>query len=146
MGTQGDINYNLELVPRQAGYPMILPPFEEATTPLVIYDMGAQSGEYFKKIKHAWKSIDMTRDPEAIGLHLATKHGSEARSDKLGCLPTIFEAILAFEIQEALKAEELEGTLVLKRKLEVALAAQVSTQEEADWEQQLKKRQTKEPE
>ncbi|RDX92949.1 hypothetical protein CR513_24846, partial [Mucuna pruriens] len=39
-GTQGAINYNPELVPRQAGYPMALPPSEEAITPFVIHDLG----------------------------------------------------------------------------------------------------------
>ncbi|RDY01718.1 hypothetical protein CR513_14910, partial [Mucuna pruriens] len=41
MGNQGGINYNPELVPRQAGHPMILPPLKEATTPFVIYGMRA---------------------------------------------------------------------------------------------------------
>ncbi|RDX73411.1 hypothetical protein CR513_46988, partial [Mucuna pruriens] len=35
MGTQGAINYNPELVPRQAGYPMALSPFEESITPFI---------------------------------------------------------------------------------------------------------------
>ncbi|RDX72485.1 hypothetical protein CR513_48025, partial [Mucuna pruriens] len=53
MGTQGGINYNLELVPRQAGYPMILAPLKEATTPFIIYGMGVQNGDCFKRIRHA---------------------------------------------------------------------------------------------
>ncbi|RDY13545.1 hypothetical protein CR513_01509, partial [Mucuna pruriens] len=41
MGTQGAINCNLELALRQAGYPMILPPSEEAVTPFILHDLGA---------------------------------------------------------------------------------------------------------
>ncbi|RDX93867.1 hypothetical protein CR513_23818, partial [Mucuna pruriens] len=41
MGTQGTIYYNLEL----AGYPMVLPPSEEAVAPFVIHGIGTQNGE-----------------------------------------------------------------------------------------------------
>ncbi|RDX82953.1 hypothetical protein CR513_36198, partial [Mucuna pruriens] len=64
MGTQGAINYNSELVPRQAGYPMALPPFEEATTPFVMHDLGMQNGEFLKKIRQAWRSI-VRKGPES---------------------------------------------------------------------------------
>ncbi|RDY10964.1 hypothetical protein CR513_04427, partial [Mucuna pruriens] len=36
LGTQGAINYNPELAVRQAGYPIIVPPPEEAMTPFVL--------------------------------------------------------------------------------------------------------------
>ncbi|RDX64695.1 hypothetical protein CR513_56727, partial [Mucuna pruriens] len=53
MGTQGGINYNLQVAARQAGYPMVLPPSKEATEPFIIHDMGVQNGECFKRIRHA---------------------------------------------------------------------------------------------
>ncbi|RDX82909.1 hypothetical protein CR513_36245, partial [Mucuna pruriens] len=46
----GAINYNLELEPRQAGYPMVLPPSEEAVTSFVIHGIGMQNEECLKKI------------------------------------------------------------------------------------------------
>ncbi|RDX73764.1 hypothetical protein CR513_46571, partial [Mucuna pruriens] len=57
ISTQGAINYNPKLVLRQAGYPMALPPFDEAITPFVIHDLGVQNGECLKKIRQAWRSV-----------------------------------------------------------------------------------------
>ncbi|RDX93510.1 hypothetical protein CR513_24217, partial [Mucuna pruriens] len=57
MGTQGAINCNPELTLRQAGYPMVFPPSEEA------------KGEYLKKIHQAWKRSsreDPSRDCGAV--------------------------------------------------------------------------------
>ncbi|RDX79149.1 hypothetical protein CR513_40462, partial [Mucuna pruriens] len=63
MGTQGAINYNPELMLRQAGYPMVLPLIERAITPFIIHGIGMQNGEYIKRIRHAWKSI-IRKGPE----------------------------------------------------------------------------------
>ncbi|RDX92087.1 hypothetical protein CR513_25838, partial [Mucuna pruriens] len=95
VGTQGGINYNFELVPKQAGYPMVLPPLEEATTPFIIYGMGAQNGDCFKKIRHAWKNIDMNRGPKVVETHLSIRHGSKAKLNILDCSVAIPNSILA---------------------------------------------------
>ncbi|RDX73770.1 hypothetical protein CR513_46577, partial [Mucuna pruriens] len=63
IGTQGAINYNLELVLKQAGYPMALPPSNEAIIPFVIHDLRVQNGECLKKIRQAWRSV-VRKGPE----------------------------------------------------------------------------------
>ncbi|RDX89118.1 hypothetical protein CR513_29198, partial [Mucuna pruriens] len=63
MGTQGAINCNPELALRQAGYPMVLPLSEEAVTPFIFHDLGAQEGEYLRKIHQAWKKV-IKKGPE----------------------------------------------------------------------------------
>ncbi|RDY03630.1 hypothetical protein CR513_12766, partial [Mucuna pruriens] len=50
LGIQGAINYNPELVSRQAGYPMIRAPLEEVMTPFVLHRLEAYRGEYHRKI------------------------------------------------------------------------------------------------
>ncbi|RDX85171.1 hypothetical protein CR513_33666, partial [Mucuna pruriens] len=57
MDTQGAINYNPELALRQVGYHMVLPPTEEVVTPFIIHGIGAQNGEFLKRIWHPCKSI-----------------------------------------------------------------------------------------
>ncbi|RDX78738.1 hypothetical protein CR513_40936, partial [Mucuna pruriens] len=116
MGTQGGINYNPELVPRQAGYPMILPP-------------------------HDWKSIIKrghkwgTRSCRASSSYKAWLK-SQVKQIRLSSNNPQLDAgkAPASKIRQALKVEELEVTLmqielehkVLKRKVEVALVAQVA--------------------
>ncbi|RDY12211.1 hypothetical protein CR513_03014, partial [Mucuna pruriens] len=51
--TQGAINYIPELTLRQAGYPTVLPPSEEAVAPFILHGLGIQEGEYLKKIHQA---------------------------------------------------------------------------------------------
>ncbi|RDY11798.1 hypothetical protein CR513_03487, partial [Mucuna pruriens] len=63
VGTQGAINYNPTLTLRQAEYPMVLPPSEEAITPFVIHSLGAQHGVHLRKIQRAWKNI-IRKGPE----------------------------------------------------------------------------------
>ncbi|RDX63521.1 hypothetical protein CR513_58046, partial [Mucuna pruriens] len=63
MGTQGAINCNLELTLRQAGYSMVLPPFEEAVTPFIIHGLWIQEEEHLKKIRQAWKKV-VRKGPE----------------------------------------------------------------------------------
>ncbi|RDX79577.1 hypothetical protein CR513_39987, partial [Mucuna pruriens] len=55
MGTQGAINYNSELMIRQARYPMVLPQTERIVALFIIHGIGMQNREYLKKIWHAWK-------------------------------------------------------------------------------------------
>ncbi|RDX99894.1 hypothetical protein CR513_16992, partial [Mucuna pruriens] len=43
-------NYNPKLLLRQVGYPMVLPPSEEAVTPFFIHGIRTQNGEVLKKI------------------------------------------------------------------------------------------------
>ncbi|RDX82626.1 hypothetical protein CR513_36560, partial [Mucuna pruriens] len=57
MSTQGAINCNPELTLRQVGYPMVLPPSEEAVTPFILHSLGIQEGEHLKKICQAWKKV-----------------------------------------------------------------------------------------
>ncbi|RDY04082.1 hypothetical protein CR513_12249, partial [Mucuna pruriens] len=57
MGTQGCTNYNPTLVLRQFGYPMILPLIEEAITLFMVYGLGAQNGELFRRIMQAWRNV-----------------------------------------------------------------------------------------
>ncbi|RDY10809.1 hypothetical protein CR513_04610, partial [Mucuna pruriens] len=144
MGTQGGINYNLEVASRQAGYPMVLPPSEEAIERFIIHSMGAQNEEYFKRIRHALKNIirkGREWGAKSCGASVGYKDWLKGRVKQIGLLnnnPQLEAGKTpACDIQEALKAEELEETLgqidleqkALKRKLEVALAAQVSAQE-----------------
>ncbi|RDX66106.1 hypothetical protein CR513_55166, partial [Mucuna pruriens] len=63
MGTQGAINYNPKLLPRQAGYPMALPPPEEAISPFIIHDLGIQDGGCHRNIWQAWRSV-VRKGPE----------------------------------------------------------------------------------
>ncbi|RDX66183.1 hypothetical protein CR513_55078, partial [Mucuna pruriens] len=72
IGTQGAINYNPKLAPRQAGYPMVLPPSDEALTTFIIHDLGIQNMEYLKRIRQAWKSV-VRKGPER-GLVVAKPH------------------------------------------------------------------------
>ncbi|RDY12587.1 hypothetical protein CR513_02580, partial [Mucuna pruriens] len=57
LGTQGDINYNLELLSRQAGYPVIKVPSEEDMNPFIIHGLKAHNGEFHRRIRHAWRSV-----------------------------------------------------------------------------------------
>ncbi|RDX78147.1 hypothetical protein CR513_41626, partial [Mucuna pruriens] len=86
LGTKGAINYNPESVPRQVGYPMALPPPEEAITPFIIHDLGAQdrgiSGIYGKP-----GGVSSKRDPngdlKVAVPHPATRLGSRTDWSKL---------------------------------------------------------------
>ncbi|RDX72770.1 hypothetical protein CR513_47697, partial [Mucuna pruriens] len=55
--TQGAVNYNPELTARQAGYPMVSGPLQEALTPLWVEGAQAHRGEHHRKIQRAWASI-----------------------------------------------------------------------------------------
>ncbi|RDX90791.1 hypothetical protein CR513_27297, partial [Mucuna pruriens] len=59
----GAINCNPELTLRQAGYPMVLPPSEEAVASFVLHGLRIQEGEYLKKIFQAWKKV-VRKGPE----------------------------------------------------------------------------------
>ncbi|RDX69175.1 hypothetical protein CR513_51749, partial [Mucuna pruriens] len=72
MGTQGAIKYNPKLLPRQAGYPIALPPLEEAITPFIIHDLGAQ---YDGCLRNIWLGEvlferDPSGDPRVAAPHL----------------------------------------------------------------------------
>ncbi|RDY05008.1 hypothetical protein CR513_11193, partial [Mucuna pruriens] len=139
MGIQGGINYNPELVPRQVGYPMILPPPKEAITPFIIYGMGGHAWKSIVRKEHEWGS-------RSCGASFVYKEWLKGRVKQIGLSyrnPRLDTSKTpAYEIQEAFKVEELEGTLgqikskqkALKRKLKATLAAQVFAQEEVGWE------------
>ncbi|RDX62743.1 hypothetical protein CR513_58887, partial [Mucuna pruriens] len=81
-----------QLQPSVVGYPMILLAPEEAIAPFVIHGMGAHNSEYFKRIRHAWKSIvkkGLKWGALSAGLHLVIGHGLEAGLNKSDCLSTI---------------------------------------------------------
>ncbi|RDY04130.1 hypothetical protein CR513_12193, partial [Mucuna pruriens] len=63
LGTQWAINYNPELVPRQAGYPMALPLPEEVITPFITDDLGAHDGRCLRDVHQAWRSV-VRKGPE----------------------------------------------------------------------------------
>ncbi|RDX62748.1 hypothetical protein CR513_58884, partial [Mucuna pruriens] len=121
-----------QLQPSVVGYPMILLAPEEAIAPFVIHGMGAHSSEYFKRIRHAWKSI--------------VKNGPEWGALSCGASFSYRTWLRGWVEQIRLSsdnpkfAKELEGTLkqiesehkVLKIMLEVALVVQIAAQEEAD--------------
>ncbi|RDY14323.1 hypothetical protein CR513_00601, partial [Mucuna pruriens] len=55
--TQGAINYNPELTSRQAGYPMVRAPLQEALTPILLEGSQAHKGEHHRKIRQAWTRV-----------------------------------------------------------------------------------------
>ncbi|RDX91777.1 hypothetical protein CR513_26186, partial [Mucuna pruriens] len=57
LGTQGAISYNPELLSRQAGYPMIKVPSEEDMSPFISHGLKTHNGEFYRKIRHAWRSV-----------------------------------------------------------------------------------------
>ncbi|RDX64796.1 hypothetical protein CR513_56607, partial [Mucuna pruriens] len=98
----------------------------------------------FRKIRHAWKNI-IKKGPEggarSYGTSLGYKNWLRNRDNEA----------LAYDIQKALKAEELEEDLgqmeskqrSLKRRLEATLAAQAFAEEEAGQKRQLNKETSK---
>ncbi|RDX92398.1 hypothetical protein CR513_25485, partial [Mucuna pruriens] len=97
------INYNPELTSRQAEYPMIKVPLEEAMIPFVIHGPEAHSGEPHQKIKHAWKNI-RTKSCRA----------SPSYRDWLRDRAKQDEEARAYEVQETLRVKELEENLAQK--------------------------------
>ncbi|RDX67364.1 hypothetical protein CR513_53778, partial [Mucuna pruriens] len=80
LDTQGAINYNPELVPRQVGYAMALPPPEEAITPFIIHDLGAQDGgvsRIYDKLGGVLFERDLSGDLEVAAPHPVTRPGSK---------------------------------------------------------------------
>ncbi|RDY12195.1 hypothetical protein CR513_03054, partial [Mucuna pruriens] len=107
---------------------------------------GLNNGEYFKKIRHAWKSIIKrghewgTRSFGASSSYKAWAKSQIERTNLPFNDPQLDTGKMpASENREAFKIEEPEATLgqiewkqrVLKRKLKAALEAQVIAQEEA---------------
>ncbi|RDX96823.1 hypothetical protein CR513_20476, partial [Mucuna pruriens] len=125
MGTQGGINYNLELVPRQVEYPMVLPPSEEAITPFVIHGMECRIGNTSRKSNMLGRTSsrkDMNGGLDVARLRPATKHGSEVGSNKL-------------DVDEKLDPGSMESEYrTSKRKLEAAVEAQAAAQKETEQE------------
>ncbi|RDX85483.1 hypothetical protein CR513_33322, partial [Mucuna pruriens] len=126
LGTQGTINYNPELTVRQAGYPIITPPTEEALTPFVLPGLEALKGVHYRKIWHAWSS--------------PTKNGVTKKLRSCGASPETIRlpwnkiqprdsSTQQYEVQETLEVERLKESLDKtkaekahwKRKLEEAL-------------------------
>ncbi|RDX99198.1 hypothetical protein CR513_17782, partial [Mucuna pruriens] len=113
LGTQGAINYNLELVVRQVGYPMIRPPPEEVMTPFVLYGPEAHKGIHYRKIRHAWSNT-IKREPPGGFDGKILRRDSNAHK---------------YEVQETLEVGKLKATLEqakveradLKRELEEAM-------------------------
>ncbi|RDX77266.1 hypothetical protein CR513_42640, partial [Mucuna pruriens] len=136
MGIQGCTNYYPELVLKQNGYPTILPPVEETTTPFMIYDIGMQNVEWFRKIRQAWKNV--IRTGCECGLGVVGPHNYRTW---LRCWVKQMSASKALEtfkveLKEVLGSMEAKQK-VLKRNLEVALVAQTIAQEEANQERRL---------
>ncbi|RDY00040.1 hypothetical protein CR513_16831, partial [Mucuna pruriens] len=136
LGTQRAINYNPELTTRQAGYPIVSKPPQVALTPLLVEGSSANGREHHRKIRCAWASIirkGATWRTRSCGASPEYRAWLEQRVHLVG-LPwgSILrqdQATQAYEIQETLQVEALQGTLeqmkteqgTLKRKLETAL-------------------------
>ncbi|RDY10620.1 hypothetical protein CR513_04817, partial [Mucuna pruriens] len=113
--------------------------------PFIIHGMEAQGGEHFKKIKHAWKNV-IKKGLEGGAKSCRTSPGyrnwlrNRVEQIRLPYSnpPRKDNETLAYDIQKALRAEELKETLgqmeskwrSLKRRLEAALVAQASAEEE----------------
>ncbi|RDX63817.1 hypothetical protein CR513_57697, partial [Mucuna pruriens] len=124
LGTQGTINYNLELVSQQVGFSMIRAPLEEVMIPFVLHGLEAHRGEYHRKIQHTWNNIIRKRvawRTKICGISPSYRIWLENRVK-------LDQEIQGYEVQETLKIRELENTLeqmkaeqgALKRMLETA--------------------------
>ncbi|RDX82438.1 Retrovirus-related Pol polyprotein from transposon 17.6, partial [Mucuna pruriens] len=138
LGTQGAINYNPQLTLRQAGYPIMQPPSDEALTPFVIHGSEALEISNLRKIKQAWGRVVRK------GAELGSRSCGASRSERIqaigltGGLP-YSQPNQEIELPETIEIEEFEQILnqmeteqrTLKRKLE-------QTQDEVLQERQLK--------
>ncbi|RDY10767.1 hypothetical protein CR513_04657, partial [Mucuna pruriens] len=132
LGTQGTINYNPELTVRQAGYPIITPPPEEALTPFVLPGSEAASLEQSpaSRIKHStirgreghWKrKLEEALEENHQEKHLNVEITKKARAEhdarlRIGsCLNAADKEMCARRVerdQVAIEKERLEKTLL----------------------------------
>ncbi|RDY06268.1 hypothetical protein CR513_09775, partial [Mucuna pruriens] len=111
---------------RQAGYPIITPPLEEAMTPFVLPGPEAQKGVHYRKIQRAWSNLICGASPEY-------RHWVEERVKTVGLpwskIQPRDSSTQQYEVQETLEVEKLKVSLDKtkaerahwKRKLEEAL-------------------------
>ncbi|RDX83016.1 hypothetical protein CR513_36121, partial [Mucuna pruriens] len=126
MGIQGCTNYYPELVLKQNGYPTILPPVEETTTPFMIYDIGMQNMEWFRKIRQAWKNV----------IRMGCVFGPRSCDTRQISTSKALDTFKVEELKEILWSMEAKQK-VLKRNLKAALVARTIAEEEANQEQRL---------
>ncbi|RDX60420.1 hypothetical protein CR513_61440, partial [Mucuna pruriens] len=135
-GTQVAINYNPELTVRQAGYPIITPPREEALTPFLLPWPEARKGIHYRKIRRAWNNLikkGTTEKLRSCGASPEYRQWVEKRAKELK-LPwdkslSQDPSTQPYEVQETLEVEKLKRSLDQtkaerahwKRKLEEAL-------------------------
>ncbi|RDY02245.1 hypothetical protein CR513_14324, partial [Mucuna pruriens] len=133
LGDLGAINYNPELISRQARYPIIRAPLEETIMPFVIHGSEAHKGEHHRKIRHAWKN-----ETKSYGASPSYREWLKGRTKLVGlpCGEVQYQNQKAqtYEVQETLRVGELEETLE-QMKTEQGLEAAL---EEVRLEKQLK--------
>ncbi|RDX66262.1 hypothetical protein CR513_54989, partial [Mucuna pruriens] len=127
LGTQGVINYNLELVVQQVGYPMIRPPPEEVMTPFMLYGPKAHKGIHYRSNTIKKGAVGKLW---SCGASLGYRRWLEDRVKSVGLpwgkIPPRDSDAHKYEVQKTLEVGKLKATLEqakakranLKRKLE----------------------------
>ncbi|RDY08032.1 hypothetical protein CR513_07788, partial [Mucuna pruriens] len=148
LGTLGAINYNPELLSRQAGYPVIKVPPKEDLSPFVIHGLKTQDGELHKKIRQAWRSVikkGKEYGSRSCGASIDYKNWLTSQAKKSESPQHRDREVQTYEAQETIRVRELEEDLAqkeverksLKRRLEETATALASVKQEIYRERQL---------
>ncbi|RDX75075.1 hypothetical protein CR513_45087, partial [Mucuna pruriens] len=144
MGTQGAINYNLELLPRQAGYPMALPPPKEAITPFIIHDLGAQDGGCLKNASLTFEDPRLSASGEPHSSHARPHNPLKQKSDDnpehpsgQGANKKAYRESWSWAISQERYIREIEWDQALDEKEELKAALPESQKKEAEVSIQL---------
>ncbi|RDY03771.1 hypothetical protein CR513_12600, partial [Mucuna pruriens] len=138
IGTQGYINYNLALLLRQSGYPMLHPPSKELMTPLIVHGMGPYHTGILQNIQTAWGqaiSRGINLGPRSCGVSTDRVEKIQlpfSSSSSMGDVLQEPSLTKGKEIVEAMNKEE-----DLKREMEAANKGQKRAWEEVDKERKI---------